>query len=132
MASLRAFWLHHRGLAAVLIVLTLAVRALLPSGYMVASSPKSITVYICAQASGMAETVTIPLDAEFPTKVHDSDKQSDCAFAGMAAAVDVPLAVAAGFDVFAGLFVHQHHLVSAPGRGLAAPPPFATGPPILI
>jgi hypothetical protein len=132
MASLRAFWNHHRRLAAVLMVLTLTVRAIVPSGYMVASSPKSITVYICAQAGGMAKMVTIPIDSELPTKGHDSDKQSDCAFAGMAAAVDLPAAVGTERGVIAGHFVPRIHRNSSPGRGLAAPPPFATGPPILI
>ena len=132
MASLRAFWIQHRRLAAVLVVLTLAVRAIVPSGYMVASGPKSISVYICAEANGMAKTVTIPIDSELPTKGHDSDKQSDCAFAGMAAAVDLPAAVDAELGVIAGHFVPRIHMSSSPGRGLAAPPPFATGPPILI
>jgi hypothetical protein len=132
MASLRTFWSHHRRLAVVLMVLTLAVRAIVPSGYMVASSPKSITVYVCAQASGMAKMVTILIDADLPTNGHDSDKQSDCAFVGMAAAVDLPAAVDAELGVIAGHFVPRIHFNPAPGRGLAAPPPFATGPPTLI
>lgn len=131
MISVRAFWKHHRQLALLLLVLTLSVRALLPTGYMVGSGPKSITVYVCAQADGMANTLTIPLDSETPVKDHDKNDQGSCAFAGMASAVNLPTSDSVAFVSPTENFAATLPMEAAPGRGLAAPPPFATGPPTL-
>ena len=132
MPSVRAFWKNHRQYALVLLVLTLAVRALLPTGYMIGSGPKSITVYVCTQADGMPNKLTIPLDSETPVNDHDKDDQGPCAFAGMALAVDLPTSDAVMFVPIAANFAVMLPMVAAPGRGLAAPPPYATGPPTLI
>lgn len=132
MQALRSALIRNRALAALLVAAALLVRALVPGGYMAAPAAGSITVTLCADASGTPKQVQVALgDHELPGKDHQ-DKHSPCAFAGMAAALadlaplpalplPPPPAVAASFPAQA----------VAVGQGLAAPPPFQTGPPAI-
>lgn len=131
MQALRTALIHNRALAGLLVAAALLARALVPGGYMAAPSAGSITVTLCADASGTPKQVQVALgDHEVPGKDHQ-DKHSPCAFAGMAALADLaplpevplppPPAVAASFAVQA----------VAVGQGLAAPPPYQTGPPAI-
>lgn len=62
MGSLRAFFRDHRQLAAMLVALALAMKALLPAGYMIGSQPQGITIAVCTDATGKHDTrqIVIP------------------------------------------------------------------------
>lgn len=122
-----------RNIAAGLIVLALALRVVIPSGFM-PSSERGFALTIC---TGM-DTQTVWMDKsgkllkEDPSKGKSVEHQP-CAFAGAIMASGLPIGdftialapVAATAAVFAAMEV----LV---GTGLAAPPPPAIGPPSYI
>ncbi len=122
-----------RSFLAVLLFAALAVRAIIPAGWM-PSSERAFAITVC---TGI-DTKTIWLDRQ--GKTHKQDPAHDkganhapCAFAGMAMASDVPVPVA--FELLAPSVTVIPRLTSANvtvGQGLAAPPPPSTGPPILI
>lgn len=62
MQALRVLIHRHRRLAAVLVVLVLAIKAMVPAGYMLERQGISLTVTICADASGGSVTreIVIP------------------------------------------------------------------------
>jgi len=122
-----------RNLAAAVILLALALRVMIPSGFM-PSSERGFALTIC---TGM-DTQTVWMDKsgklykEDPSKGKSVEHQP-CAFAGTAMVADflsagscVALApVALAIPVFA------KHEISV-GAGLAAPPPPAIGPPSYV
>jgi hypothetical protein len=116
--------------AFLLVVLALAVRLAVPTGWM--PGEKSFQLTLCTGT----DTQTVWMDSK--GKLHkqephgDDAEQQPCAFGGLAA-----LAVPA--DLAQDLQLHQlievTRIADAPasiGHGLAAPPPPQTGPPILI
>ncbi|MEY4574258.1 MAG: hypothetical protein RL251_380 [Pseudomonadota bacterium] len=122
-----------RNIAAALIVLALALRVIIPSGFM-PSSERGFALTIC---TGM-DTQTVWMDKS--GKLHKEDpskgksvEHQPCAFAGAAMAADVLSAdfqvamapVALAIPVFAKREVSV-------GAGLAAPPPPAIGPPSYV
>ena len=122
-----------RNIAAALIVLALALRVIIPSGFM-PSSERGFALTIC---TGM-DTQTVWMDKS--GKLHKEDpskgksvEHQPCAFAGAAMAADVLSAdfqvamapVALAIPVFAKREVSI-------GAGLAAPPPPAIGPPSYV
>jgi hypothetical protein len=122
-----------RNLAAALILLALALRVIIPSGFM-PSSERGFALTIC---TGM-DTQTVWMDKS--GKLHKEDpskgksvEHQPCAFAGAAMAADVLSAdfqvamapVALAIPVFAKREVSV-------GAGLAAPPPPAIGPPSYV
>jgi hypothetical protein len=122
-----------RNIAAALIVLALALRVIIPSGFM-PSSERGFALTIC---TGM-DTQTVWMDKS--GKLHKEDpskgksvEHQPCAFAGAAMAADVLSAdfqvamapVALAIPVFAKREVSV-------GNGLAAPPPPAIGPPSYV
>jgi hypothetical protein len=122
-----------RNIAAALIVLALAVRVIIPSGFM-PSTERGFALTIC---TGM-DTQTVWMDKagklhkEDPSKGKSVEHQP-CAFAGTVMASDMPaptLQVAlAPVTLAAPVFAQREVAV---GRGLAAPPPPAIGPPSFI
>lgn len=129
MQGLRTILIHNRGLAALLVALALFVRAAVPAGYMPDGAGRQIQVTLCADASGTPQTVAIPLDDSGKQAADHPAKHSACAFAGMAA-LDVPVAELAAplppQPAEPAPFAAQQIGV---GQGLAAPPPYQTGPP---
>ena len=122
-----------RNIAAALIVLALALRVIIPSGFM-PSSERGFALTIC---TGM-DTQTVWMDKS--GKLHKEDpskgksvEHQPCAFAGAVMAADVLSAdfqvamapVALAIPVFAKREVSV-------GAGLAAPPPPAIGPPSYV
>ena len=122
-----------RNIAAALILLALALRVIIPSGFM-PSSERGFALTIC---TGM-DTQTVWMDKS--GKLHKEDpskgksvEHQPCAFAGAAMAADVLSAdfqvamapVALAIPVFAKREVSI-------GAGLAAPPPPAIGPPSYV
>jgi hypothetical protein len=120
-------------MAAALIVLALAVRVVIPSGFM-PSSERGFALTIC---TGM-DTQTVWMDSK--GKLHKEDpskgksvEHSPCAFAGAAVADTVRTAhfESALSHITSAVTVFSASEVSV-GTGLAAPPPPATGPPSYI
>jgi len=122
-----------RNIAAAMILLALALRVIIPSGFM-PSSERGFALTIC---TGM-DTQTVWMDKS--GKLHKEDpskgksvEHQPCAFAGAAMAADVLSAdfqvamapVALAIPVFAKREVSI-------GAGLAAPPPPAIGPPSYV
>jgi hypothetical protein len=122
-----------RNIAAALILLALALRVIIPAGFM-PSSERGFALTIC---TGM-DTQTVWMDKS--GKLHKEDpskgksvEHQPCAFAGAAMAADVLSAdfqvamapVALAIPVFAKREVSV-------GAGLAAPPPPAIGPPSYV
>ncbi len=122
----RGTWARFGNAGLVLAVLALLVRAAIPSGYMVAQDHGPQLV-IC---SGHAVT-----PAEPAGKPGDPPPRSDqvCVFAGAHLALAAPAAPALlPWTKIPSEVVLLRRLDLTPGRGLAAPPPPATGPPILL
>ena len=122
-----------RNFAAIFILMALAMRVIIPSGYM-PSSERGFALTICA---GM-DTQTVWMDKS--GKLHKEDpskgksvEHQPCAFAGAAITADFH-ATALRIDmapVALAIPVFAKREVSV-GAGLAAPPPPAIGPPSYI
>jgi hypothetical protein len=61
MNALRTFLRNHRRLSALIVALALAMKVLVPVGYMIGQQGKVLTVGICADASGAKMTRQIVL-----------------------------------------------------------------------
>src|SRR5690606_4275919 len=61
MATLRQILLRHRRLAALVVVLALCLKALVPNGYMVGADDGRLTVMICNGADLAASEIVIPM-----------------------------------------------------------------------
>jgi hypothetical protein len=134
--------LHHRPLArdvfVTLAALALALRVLIPAGFMVApmgTSSGLSPIVLCSGQGPITKLITADgRVVDRPTHdPHDDGKShhgAPCAFAGITAgplpsAVQTPVAYAAGHQD-----AHQPLPPGLrPGLGLCAPPPPATGPP---
>lgn len=82
MGAWRIFLKQHRWLALWLIAAALAVKALVPAGYMLADTGgKTLTMAICDGNGPATMTVEVPMDPGH--KAPDSGKQ-DCAYSGLA------------------------------------------------
>jgi len=117
-------------IAIVLITLALALRVLIPSGFMPATG-QGFAIQLCIGANA----VSAWLDSE--GRIHKGEPAPDrmadhpCAFAGLSAVLDLardfgPLALPA--SISSALPLASIGAVAV-GRGLAAPPPPSTGPP---
>lgn len=87
MNRLRALTRSHARLTLALLVLALAMKALVPAGFMLsATGERFLTVTICADASGAAKTMQIAIpakDAAGGGHAETADKDSPCAFSGL-------------------------------------------------
>lgn len=117
-----------------LLGLALLTRALVPAGWM-PTGKQAFAVTVC---TGMdTQTVWIDRDGTIhksdpSKKPHDGDGKQDCAFAGLG--TPGVAADAADFSAVAQAESTELPLPVAAvaiGRGLAAPPPPSTGPPLL-
>lgn len=94
-------------LAIGLILLAVAVRALVPQGYMPQAQGRVLTVQICADATGIPHWRQITVPARLPSHADGQTHHPACAFAGHAmpllgAADPVVLAAALVFILRAG------------------------------
>jgi hypothetical protein len=116
-----------RGVMVTLAALALAVRVLIPQGYMAPSQPGAAFALVICTDHGL-----ITLDDK-PVPPGKSRTDSPCAFSGNLAAAAPPLATLARFEVWSSAPPRvEIRRDLAPGRGLAAPPPPAIGPPTPI
>lgn len=127
--------------ALALAFLAVALRVLVPGGYMIAAPGEAAGVPIILCTERGVETVLLGADARLadPSSGSQDDHSGKpapdhpCAFAGLGAAL-------APADVLTvGLAAWTHAADGPafppeirPGRGMAAPPPPQTGPPLLI
>ena len=87
MYSLRALTHSYARLTLVLVALALAVKALVPAGYMISpAGERFLTVTICADASGTPKQMQIAIPDKDETGGDHSeaaDKTQPCAFSGL-------------------------------------------------
>jgi len=138
-------WISRRPrLMVVLLALTMAMRVIVPSGFMPVADGDMIRVALCSGAGG--QTVWLdkagqvhkdagdPAGKGQPGDQHgDQHEQQPCGFGALALGSALPLVVAAALPPLPAegpLF--GLGFAATIGRGLAAPPPPATGPPLLI
>lgn len=96
-SRLRTLVRQHARLAAVLIVLAVTMKALIPAGYMVDTRTDYLTVIICSGTDAHS-SIAIPIEREStPGDKHEDKGGSDspCAFTGLGMAAlggaDLPL-----------------------------------------
>lgn len=134
MSALRALLIGKPRLVLVLLALVLAVKAVVPTGFMLAGGgDRFLTVTICADAGGAMRTMQIALPGKGDKAPdHTADNATPCGFAGLGHAM------AGGADplLLAGAIAFVLLLGLAPLRTLPlrkAPflRPQLRGPPIL-
>lgn len=131
---LQAAWSHA---CLVLAVLAIGLRVLTPAGFMVAA-PTNDLPFALVVCTGQGAMTVEPGEAlpDHGGKAPDAERSQDgpCAFAGHAADVQAPnlLDVAPVEFVAYRVPAISLPLDLAPGRGLAAPPLPARGPPTLV
>lgn len=110
-------------------LLAIALRAVVPAGYMLSASDAGRIVVALCTGHG-PQTTTMALGAPQKPSGDSRRFEQPCAYA-MAAEVAPPAAtpvvVAAAREAMS---VAVASVAVAPGRGLAAPPPWPTGPPV--
>ncbi|WP_420381550.1 DUF2946 family protein [Novosphingobium sp.] len=108
MTCFRAFFLRHRALALAVIALALAMKALVPAGYMIGGDAKVLTVRVC---DGYGDNHAIAIVTKGATHsdagkaLHD---QQACPFSALAlahmrGADPIQLALALAFSVLLGI-----------------------------
>lgn len=134
MSRLRALIHDHFRLTLVLLALVLAVKAVIPAGFMLSGdTQRFLTVTICSDASGVPKQMQIALPAKAgAASDHEkaADKGSPCAFSGighpmLGGADPLLLAAALAFILLLGLAP----LPALPARGTPFLRPPLRGPP---
>ncbi len=122
-----------------LIALVLAIRVLVPAGWMVAAGPGGAVLVPC---SGMGPATVTPAHdtghgahrgvAQDDAPAHqDTAGNHPCAFAGIGQAIGTPFASVIPALALPRATPSGVRFTVAVGHGLAAPPPPQTGPPRL-
>jgi hypothetical protein len=116
------------------VVLALAMRMVVPAGWMPSFADGRATIMLCTGA-GMVEAwvdADGKIHKESPAKKGAGDQP--CAFAGLNAAADTPALDVASLPLPFAPQTPRNNAATAVaiGLGLAAPPPPATAPPALI
>ena len=132
-------WVHssaeRRSLLAILLLLALLMRALIPAGFMPAATSTGIVIQLCSDSIG--KTVLIDLKAAGAPKKPLPDEQrkagdSPCVFAASAGHLLLPTVNAAALALpfyratALGIVTPRLHWLPL----LAAPPPPVRGPPL--
>ncbi|KUR70989.1 DUF2946 family protein [Novosphingobium sp. Fuku2-ISO-50] len=104
------FWIRdRRWLAFGLVLFALAVRALVPQGYMPTATKHVLTVQICADASGLSYTRQMALPDRQPDHQDGHDHHVACAFAShvmpLLGGADAPLLLAALLFILVAAFL---------------------------
>jgi len=87
MSTLRAFLRHHRQLAGLLVALAIAMKALVPAGYMVGTQARTITMELCADASGGHVTREVVIArGDAPGTAEHGKADGVCTFSALAMA----------------------------------------------
>lgn len=136
MIALRAFLLRHSTLALGLVALALAMKALLPAGYMPGGDTRSFTIQLCSEGidgrHDLVRQITVPAsDAVEKAAAGHAKAQGTCPFGALGHALlggadPVLLAAALAFILALGF---APVAVPAPRRRAHAWPPLR-GPPL--
>lgn len=121
---------RHKVLALAVLVCALAMRLLVPQGWMPISDSHGFRFTLCSGTGPMEMSAAMPGMASHHDKSgHDRPMQDHPnAFANLGLTLIEPTFVAP--LLMAAVALDPKPLTVAIGRGLAAPPPPATGPPI--
>jgi hypothetical protein len=85
MSALRAFFLAHRRLVAILLAATLCLKALIPTGFMPYAAGHALTIKVCADATGGHPTRLLVLrEKGRPTFDRHHNVAGACPFAALA------------------------------------------------
>lgn len=129
MTIVRAFLLHHRRFAALLIALALCMKVALPAGFMLGTSSMQLTIEICdSQGQPVLSQIAVPLDGKDAPGEAQHKGSSDCPFSALSMAAmsgaDVLLISAAlvfiialGFAPVASAPLLRFPFLSPPLRG---------------
>ena len=130
-ASFMTWARSRRGVVLTLALLALALKIVVPPGYMVGAATNSLpfTIVICTAQGAVAVD---------PGGSHEGDEASKheapCVFAGHGLGAEPP--APSSHLLRRSLIYHPVALLpsceATPGRGLCAPPPPARGPPLSI
>jgi hypothetical protein len=117
-----------------LAALAVALKVMIPAGFMTAPDPRNGLPFSLVLCTGDGAKVVQPGEALAGHQDKDSDKSAHdapCPFAGHGAAAPPPSAVTTAKVAFVAYTPVEPARVThlAPGRGLAAPPLPARGPP---
>ena len=118
-------------IALTLLGLALALRVLVPAGWMPAAEGRGFAITMCS-GSGM-EPAWVDAEGKVHKQAPAQGGDSHCAFAGIGAPMlgsDLPPPVIPAAHAEAAPVVSQ--ALASIGQGLAAPPPPATGPPATV
>lgn len=110
--------------------MAMAMRALVPAGYMLSPSVHGSSIIVLCSGHAMA---SMPgMDHGGKPDHSSSHRDAPCAFSAVAhlATPETPPSIVTAFTLAAD--APPAPLYVTPGRGLAAPPPWATGPPTAI
>jgi hypothetical protein len=132
MNTLRAFVLRHRAMAFAVIALGMAMKAVIPTGYMVGGDARTLTVRICDGYADASQAVAIAVKGHGDAGKTAHDQQA-CPFsglghAGLTGADPVLLAAALAFILLLGItapVVPGPRPVSRLRPPLRAPPAYA-------
>lgn len=129
MHHLRALILRHSAAMALLFAVALAMRALVPAGYMVMPASISFSVALCSGVDGEQAQITIPTDGQSEKK--DGAQSPVCSgslldHAGMGAVDPLLLAAALVFILALGFAA----ITQMPPRGPRYLHPPLRGPPL--
>jgi hypothetical protein len=112
-----------RTLVLLMALIAMSLRAALPAGYMFADSDGRVVVSLC---NGGSMTLDLGKSEHSKQAHHDAP----CPYASAAHAATAP-SQALALALPTHVVVASGEAKARPGRGLAAPPPPATGPPTL-
>jgi hypothetical protein len=137
MTRLRALICDHARLTLVLLALALAVKAVVPAGFMLsAGGDQFLTVTICSDASGSPKQMQIAIPGKRDTGGDHSDaasKATHCAFSGLgnsALGGTDPLLLAAALAFI--LLIGFAPLPALPARDIPFLRPQLRGPPASV
>lgn len=130
MRFLRTFFRGHYRLAMLLACLALALKAAVPTGFMVGTESKSLTILVCGDVSGdhLTKQITIPGKAAGQAKTSESCPYSSLSFAALDAGLPAFVALAIAFLLLLGFAPVR--IPSLAGASHLRPP--LRGPPALI
>ncbi len=136
MDSLRSRPGGGRTIALALLACALALRLLVPSGWMPVVDATGLHLTLCSGSGPLEAPAPHPAMAGMAHHHHDHHDHGGpdhpCAFAGLGLALAEPLLPAIALSVLsAEAQPDRRPTLLTIGRGLAAPPPPATGPPTL-
>lgn len=107
MTAIRAFFQKHHSLAMAVLMLAMAVKALVPTGFMLGAEAGALTIKVCDGIDHGAATIAIPVKAPKGADKAGHDQQA-CPFsalghAGQAGADPIQIALALAFILLLGL-----------------------------